>query len=76
MAYWEICIGLCEMSLDITWCTGLRCDRKEWCHRYIENLKRLVKKRGMDFNELQISVATFADHDGKCDDFMKLKQEI
>lgn len=62
------------MSLDITWCTGLRCGRTQECQRFEGRLKRIVEKDGLDWKTLKISMAQFADYDGKCDKFWPLNQ--
>lgn len=51
----------CRSSHDITFCTGLRCDKKEKCHR-------LITKHTFEPNE-RISIAEFSDHNGSCDHF-------
>lgn len=55
------------MSFDITWCSGERCDKTESCYRSTKNLAKLAKEKCVDFNELVVSVASFADHNGMCD---------
>jgi hypothetical protein len=53
------------MNLDQTFCSGLRCDRREACDRWVMHLKEYAHLIGVP-----ISIAQFADHDGKCDDFI------
>jgi hypothetical protein len=63
------------MNLDITWCTGLRCDKKERCNR---NIERLIKEVVGDISRYDIipySIAQFADHEGKCDMFVEKEKE-
>lgn len=55
------------MILDITWCTGVRCAKANTCYRFTENLRKMAEKRKMDLTGKQISIANFADHEGKCD---------
>lgn len=50
---------------DFTFCTGERCDKKNHCLRFL-NLKAMRNKELV--SDKQISVAAFADHDGKCED--------
>lgn len=58
----------CKQSHGITFCSGLRCVRKESCHRYSKNHKFSPDDR--------ISMAQFADHNGKCDKFYEFKGPI
>jgi hypothetical protein len=46
---------------DITMCCGTRCDKKYECYRY------------MAVPNIYQSVASFADHDGECDNFLEIQ---
>lgn len=61
------------MNLDRTFCSGLRCKRREECERWIRNMEAEAKRRGISLEGRRISMAQFADHDGKCDNFIQKK---
>lgn len=54
------------MNLDRTFCSGLRCTRANTCDRWIVHLEKFIKENPR-FEGRTISMAQFADHDGKCD---------
>ena len=54
------------MNLDRTFCTGLRCNKANTCDRWEMNLLRLAEMKGIDLSERRISIAQFADHEGRC----------
>lgn len=53
------------MNLDRTFCSGLRCDRKDTCDRYTGYLENWLKLNPR-YQGRPISIAQFADHEGKC----------
>lgn len=59
------------MNLDRTFCSGNRCRKTEQCDRYKGNLYRwLETEEGKQHAHKRISIASFADHDGHCDQFL------
>ena len=56
-----------RMDLDRTFCTGLRCDRKESCERWSLNLEKWAKENGVDLSTRWLSIGSFCDADGQCD---------
>lgn len=54
------------MNLDMTFCSGLRCDRKVNCERWTGNLETKARKQMIDLTGRRISTAQFADHNGNC----------
>ncbi len=51
------------LPLDYTFCSGLRCDRNYLCARYLTPQEKARIPEGKP-----ISMAQFADHDGKCEE--------
>lgn len=63
-------------SFDRTFCTGERCNRREKCDRWLEHLKRYVARKGIDVEGRPISVASFADHEGKCERYSPIDEAV
>jgi hypothetical protein len=61
-----------HMQLDKSFCSGLRCDRKKECERWTGNLHIWQEATGREVH--QISMAQFADHEGKCTRFIALER--
>lgn len=61
------------MNFDRTFCTGLRCDKKENCDRWTEHLKRWLDKNP-SFLKRHFSIAQFADHMGDCQMFSPIEK--
>lgn len=55
-----------SFNLDRTFCQGARCDKTESCDRHIGKLEAYSKRNPGRIEGRPISVANFADHDGKC----------
>lgn len=62
------------MILDKTFCSGLRCDRREECDRWTGALDKLIKANPR-LEGQRISIAQFADHDGKCDMYSPIEKD-
>jgi hypothetical protein len=60
------------MNLDMTFCTGLRCGRAKDCYRWIENLEARLDWHNIDLQNKPITMAQYADYDGKCVMFMAI----
>lgn len=59
-----------RLPLDYTFCAGLRCERRETCARWTGHFQP-----GDMPASRPISVAQFADHEGKCDRFISTVTE-
>jgi hypothetical protein len=60
------------MIPDMTYCSGVRCDRAKSCERWLHNLLSRLKRQGVDLEGKSISVAQFADYDGRCRKFVPI----
>lgn len=58
------------MNLDMTFCSGLRCERTGSCERWIGHLKGRT-----DAGVRYISQAQFGDDDGKCDYYLPIMSD-
>lgn len=64
------------MNLDRTFCSGMRCGRKEQCDRWLGHLDKLIKD-GFDHPKLgRLSVAQFDDGAGNCDMFNQVETDL
>ena len=64
---------------DITYCSGLRCGKEKTCERWTGHLVAWYKSQDGQISHTlvglfptQVSVAEFADHDGKCEHHIPL----
>lgn len=54
-----------DLSSDTTFCSGIRCQRRGYCARWIQNLKRDLAAKGIS-HPVTINIAEFSNHDGTC----------
>ena len=57
--------------LDITFCSGSRCNRTEDCKRWTGNLEKKLRDEQIDPTDIEISVAMFADENGNCEMYLE-----
>lgn len=63
------------MNLDMTFCSGNRCDKTSKCERFVGHIEKKCKEINFDITGRRISVGNFADHAGDCDKFIQLEKE-
>lgn len=61
------------MILDRTFCSGSRCNRTNTCDRFSGHLKKYFEEN--PHRERPISLAQFADHDGKCTRYSPIEEK-
>lgn len=64
------------MNLDRTFCTGLRCERKETCERWSTNLEKRAKEEGVDLSKVWLSIGSFYGPDGDCNMYEEVRQDV
>ena len=64
------------MNFDRTFCTGLRCNKKNTCDRWLELLKVQAVKEGLDLENRRISIAEFGDENGNCDMYSPIEDVV
>jgi hypothetical protein len=65
------------MTLDMTFCSGLRCNKTKECARFTDRIREAAKKYKHIREILEykpISISQFADHKGVCTHFVQKEE--